>query len=316
MQDLQYSLSNDLKSKVTQVVEDYFCKIEVAFSVRIANQINGISLRGSDESQIAQVVKLFDYLREVGGTSTKLTPFFLNYTLHDFVQNLKKGEKLHPVQTIIQNRYGQAIQPKTAGQVLLAEAIEENDILFVEGPAGTGKTFIAVALAVAALESKRVERLCLVRPAVEAGEHLGYLPGDLKEKIAPYLRPLYDSMNEILPKEKFQMHQEANHIEVAPLAYMRGRTLKKAFVLLDEAQNCTVAQMKMLLTRIGTKSKVIITGDPTQIDLPKNQESGFAHAMKILKNIPGIGMITLDETDVLRHPLVKEIIKAYEGTAL
>ena len=217
-----------------------------------------------------------------------------------------------PTDPIIRNRFGVAIAPKTRSQVELVKAVAKNDVIFAKGPAGTGKTFLAVALAVASLENREAERICLVRPAVEAGETLGFLPGDLKEKIAPYLRPIQDSLSELLPAEKLRRYEESGAIEVAPLAYMRGRTLKRAFIILDEAQNTTVAQMKMFLTRLGPHSKAIITGDTSQVDLAKGEESGLKHAMRILSGIHGIAQITFGATDVLRHPLVKDILLAYE----
>jgi phosphate starvation-inducible PhoH-like protein len=190
---------------------------------------------------------------------------------------------------------------------------ERNDVVFAIGPAGTGKTYTAVALAVRALKNKAVRKIILTRPAVEAGENLGFLPGDLKEKIDPYLRPLYDALDDMIPAEKLSYYMTNNIIEIAPLAYMRGRTLDNSFIILDEAQNATDLQIKMFLTRIGPSAKAIITGDLTQIDLPKNQRSGLEKATRILKKIDGIGYVELDEEDVVRHRLVKAIIKAYEA---
>ncbi|MBS1910914.1 MAG: PhoH family protein [Bacteroidetes bacterium] len=190
--------------------------------------------------------------------------------------------------------------------------VRENDIVFAVGPAGTGKTYLAVAMAVAAYRNREVTKLVLARPAVEAGESLGFLPGDLKEKIDPYLRPLYDALDDMIPSEKLKSMMEKRGIEVVPLAYMRGRTLNNAYIILDEAQNATQMQMKMFLTRIGANSRAIITGDLTQIDLPKNVESGLVQAERILRGIEGIGFVYFDKADVLRHRLVKEIIKAYE----
>src|SRR5947199_1230399 len=189
---------------------------------------------------------------------------------------------------------------------------ERNDIIFAIGPAGTGKTYTAVAMAVRALKNKMVKKIILTRPAVEAGENLGFLPGDLKEKIDPYLRPLYDALDDMIPADKLGYYMTTRTIEIAPLAYMRGRTLDNAFIILDEAQNATDLQLKMFLTRIGASAKAIITGDLTQIDLPKNQKSGLVKATKILKNIDGIAHIMLDEADVVRHRLVKSIIRAYD----
>ena len=203
------------------------------------------------------------------------------------------------------------IQPKTPGQAEYLGLIAENDIVVGIGPAGTGKTYLAVAAAVDALSRKRVRRIVLARPAVEAGESLGFLPGDMQAKVDPYLRPLYDSLEDMLPVERMQKALETRTIEIAPLAYMRGRTLADAFVILDEAQNATAAQMKMFLTRLGVNSKTVITGDKTQIDLPKREESGLMQIERILTGIDGIGFHYLTDTDVVRHRLVREIIKAY-----
>lgn len=205
------------------------------------------------------------------------------------------------------------IRPKTFGQKQILEKINTNEILFVIGPAGTGKTYLAVALAISALKKKEVDRIILVRPAVEAGESLGFLPGDLMEKIDPYFRPLYDAIYEMMPYEKFQNFLEHGIIEVAPLAYMRGRTLNNSFIILDDAQNTTLGQMKMFLTRFGFGSKIIVTGDITQVDLPQKTNSGLISIAEILKNIQGIEFIYLEKKDVVRHRLVKEIILAYEN---
>ena len=207
---------------------------------------------------------------------------------------------------------GKTVRARTVNQKKLVQVAEKNDVVFAIGPAGTGKTYTAVALAVRALKNKMVKKIILTRPAVEAGESLGFLPGDLKEKIDPYLRPLYDALDDMIPADKLGYYMSTRVIEIAPLAYMRGRTLDNAFIILDEAQNATDLQIKMFLTRIGANAKAIITGDLTQIDLPKNQRSGLEKAVRILRNIDGIAHIELDEEDVVRHRLVKAIIKAYD----
>lgn len=204
------------------------------------------------------------------------------------------------------------IYPKSKNQIKYIEALRTRDIVFAIGPAGTGKTFLAVAVAIEFLRSRKVERIVLTRPAIEAGESLGYLPGDYKEKVSPYLTPLYDALFQMFPFDKIRKYTEAGIIEIAPIAYMRGRTLSNAFIILDEAQNTTSLQMKMFLTRIGTFTKVAVTGDITQIDLPRNIPSGMKIAMDILKNIKGIDFCTFDKNDVVRHPIVKKIIEAYE----
>lgn len=213
---------------------------------------------------------------------------------------------------LVHGREGRIIYAKTKNQQLLVEASAQNDVVFAIGPAGTGKTYTAVALAVRALKNKEVKKIILTRPAVEAGESLGFLPGDLKEKIDPYLRPLYDALDDMIPAERLQHFMETRVIEIAPLAFMRGRTLDHAFIILDEAQNCTPLQIKMFLTRLGPSAKCIITGDLSQIDLPYNQISGLRQATKLLQNIYGITSIFLTRDDVVRHRLVKEILKAYE----
>ena len=212
---------------------------------------------------------------------------------------------------IVKGVNGKIIKAKTTNLKKLVKESEQKDMVFAIGPAGTGKTYTSVALAVKALKEKNVKRIILTRPAVEAGESLGFLPGDLKEKLDPYLQPLYDALRDMIPHERLENFIEKRVIEVAPLAFMRGRTLDDAFVILDEAQNTTHSQMKMFLTRMGMNAKFIITGDPSQIDLPKNQQSGLQEAMKILRNVEEIGFIHLNESDVVRHPIVKKIILAY-----
>ena len=211
--------------------------------------------------------------------------------------------------------YGQkgAIVPKTTGQDRYADLVVKNDIVFAMGPAGTGKTFLAIAFAVAALDRHEADRIVLCRPAVEAGESLGFLPGDLKEKVDPYFAPIYDALNYMLPQNKLRKLLENKTIEVAPLAYMRGRTLDNAFMILDEAQNAAIMQMKMFLTRLGNGSRAIVTGDITQIDLQRQTDSGLVQVVKILQNVDGIGFVTLDDADVVRHPLVRKIILAYDS---
>lgn len=212
---------------------------------------------------------------------------------------------------IVYGTKGAPIKPKTVNQQKLVDSVKENDLVFALGPAGTGKTYISVALAVRALKNKQVKKIIITRPAVEAGENLGFLPGDLKEKIDPYLRPIYDALNDMIPFEKLKYYMEREIIEIAPLAYMRGRTLNSAFILLDEAQNTTPMQMKMFLTRMGPDSKMIVTGDATQIDLPSRQSSGLKESIRILNKVKGIGFVELNEKDVVRHKLVREIIEAY-----
>ena len=218
----------------------------------------------------------------------------------------------NPNDVLVFGPNGKTVRARTANQKKMVQAADKNDIIFAIGPAGTGKTYTAVALAVRALKNKLVKKIILTRPAVEAGENLGFLPGDLKEKIDPYLRPLYDALDDMIPADKLGYYMTTRTIEIAPLAYMRGRTLDNAFIILDEAQNSNDLQLKMFLTRIGANAKAIITGDPTQIDLPRNMRSGLEKASRILQNIEGISHIALTEEDVVRHKLVKAIIKAYD----
>ena len=229
---------------------------------------------------------------------------------------LDEGEKLissdDGSETIVHGNQGVKIKARTLNQKKLVESVEKNDMVFAVGPAGTGKTYTAVALAVRALKNKEVKRIVLTRPAVEAGENLGFLPGDLKEKLDPYLMPLYDALRDMIPPEKLGDMIEFGIIEIAPLAFMRGRTLDKAFVILDEAQNTTSMQMKMFLTRMGMTAKFVITGDMSQVDLPHRQKSGLAYALDVLKDVEGIGVVRLGQSDVIRHSLVKRIVDAFD----
>ena len=225
---------------------------------------------------------------------------------------LENSETLrNEADVLVYGNSGLIVKAKTANQRKLVEEIDKNDMVFAVGPAGTGKSYTAVALAVRALKNKEVRRIILTRPAVEAGENLGFLPGDLKEKLDPYLQPLYDALRDMIPSEKLNEMMDSGIIQIAPLAFMRGRTLDKAFVILDEAQNATQSQFKMFLTRMGKSAKFIINGDPTQIDLPKNQPSGLMQSLSVLQGIKGISFVQFDENDVIRHQLVKEIIMAY-----
>jgi phosphate starvation-inducible protein PhoH and related proteins len=229
----------------------------------------------------------------------------------DDAETIDHFTERNPNEVLVFGPNGKTIRARTANQKKMALAGDKNDITFAIGPAGTGKTYTAVALAVRALKNKQVKKIILTRPAVEAGENLGFLPGDLKEKIDPYLRPLYDALDDMIPADKLGYYMSTRTIEIAPLAYMRGRTLDNAFIILDEAQNATDLQIKMFLTRIGANAKAIITGDLTQVDLPRNQKSGLQTAVRILQNIDGIAHIELDEEDVVRHRLVKAILRAY-----
>ena len=268
-----------------------------------------VKIIGKDE-EVDYFINRFNllvlHLERYGNISSKvIEDIMLCAGESDFIKNLNDSDVL------VYGRNGLQIKAITANQKLMVKACEDNDMIFAIGPAGTGKTYTAVALAVRALKNKEVRRIILTRPAVEAGENLGFLPGDLKEKLDPYLQPLYDALRDMLPQAKLQAFIEEGIIEIAPLAFMRGRTLDNAFVILDEAQNATQSQLKMFLTRMGRSAKFVITGDITQIDLPKNQPSGLPQAMEVLKNVKGIEFIHLDEKDVVRHKLVTAIINAY-----
>ncbi len=279
--------------------------------LKILSRGSQIKLSGSPE-QISEAKEkielLIQYLQRNGHMSENYLEQILGGDSEKTVDNFLDR---NPNDVLVFGPHGKTVRARTANQKLMVQACDKNDIVFAIGPAGTGKTYTAVALAVRALKNKTVKKIILTRPAVEAGENLGFLPGDLKEKIDPYLRPLYDALDDMIPADKLLYYMTTRTIEVAPLAYMRGRTLDNAFIILDEAQNTNDMQIKMFLTRIGPNAKAIITGDPTQIDLPKNQQSGLFRATRILKNIDGISQIELDEEDVVRHKLVKSIIKAY-----
>lgn len=229
-----------------------------------------------------------------------------------FAQGLHGTDEAQGKDTIVFGNAGLIVKARTANQQRLVELYDDNDLLFAVGPAGSGKTYTAIALAVRALRNKEVKRIILTRPAVEAGEKLGFLPGDLKEKLDPYLQPLYDALNDMIPAAKLQKYIDEGTVQIAPLAYMRGRTLDNAFVILDEAQNTTLSQLKMFLTRMGRNAKFIVTGDITQIDLPRRTDSGLVRAMGLLRGIEGIGIVEFDQGDIIRHRLVKHIVKAFE----
>ena len=246
----------------------------------------------------------------------KLQEHILKYNTltEEDVLHALKGEKTHRPggdDVIVFSVTGKPIAPRTPGQKCLLDAYEQNDMVFATGPAGTGKTYTAIALAVRALKNKQVRRIILSRPAVEAGEKLGFLPGDMKDKIDPYLQPLYDALEDMVPPARLREMMEQNIIQIAPLAFMRGRTLNDAVVILDEAQNTTVAQIKMFLTRMGMSTKMIVTGDLTQVDLPRNTRSGLADALRVLQGVKGIGFVQMDERDIVRHKLVTRIVEAY-----
>lgn len=284
--------------------------IERAFHVRIISRDDVIRISG-EEGDVEKVEAVIKRLLEIAAQGDIITKQNVNYLVQLATENQIEKIRDYPLDYICMTARGKKIKSKTHGQKLYVSAIKENTVVFGIGPAGTGKTFLAVAMAVTAFRNKEVNRIILTRPAVEAGEKLGFLPGDLQNKVDPYLRPLYDALYEIMGAETYQQYMEKGMIEVAPLAYMRGRTLDDSFIILDEAQNTTPEQMKMFLTRIGFGSKAVITGDITQIDLPGDKKSGLKEVMKVLKGIEGLEFIYLSEKDVVRHELVQRIIKAY-----
>ncbi len=268
---------------------------------------NVIKVIGED-SETAEFEKKVKEIENYASTYNKLT--------EDVIIDIIKGEPPKAVNTegiIIFGQSGRPIAPRNANQVKMVRSFANNDLTFALGPAGTGKTYIAIALAVAALKNKACKRIILSRPAVEAGEKLGFLPGDMKDKIDPYLRPLYDALEDMLPQLKLKEYMENDTIQIAPLAFMRGRTLNDAVIILDEAQNTTKHQMKMFLTRLGVNSRMIITGDATQIDLPRTVQSGLLQSLRILRGVEGIGIIEYGKKDIVRHPLVQRIVDAYEA---
>ncbi len=283
--------------------------LEKSLGVTITSRDGKIKIAGENEENAAKVLRILSEMTERGEI---IDDQKILYAVTMVQENGGFDPKMLGDDCIAVNAHGTPIKTKTLGQKKYIESIKENTIVFGIGPAGTGKTYLAVAMAVTALRNKEVNRIILTRPAIEAGEKLGFLPGDLQSKVDPYLRPLYDGMYEMLGAEGFLRNQERGMIEVAPLAYMRGRTLDNAFIILDEAQNTTPEQMKMFLTRIGFGSKAIVTGDVTQIDLPDGKRSGLNEAQRILGGIEGIGFCRLTDRDVVRHPLVQKIIKAYE----
>jgi phosphate starvation-inducible PhoH-like protein len=285
--------------------------IEGAFNVKVIMSDKGIRIVGyADETEKAEaVIRRLILLAEKGDIITKQNT---SYLVQLAEENQLERVNDYSVDYVCLTAKGRQIKSKTHGQKRYIDAINKNTIVFGIGPAGTGKTFLAVAMAVTAFKNKEVDRIIITRPAVEAGEKLGFLPGDLQNKVDPYLRPLYDALYEIMGYESYQKYLEKGMIEVAPLAYMRGRTLDDSFIILDEAQNTTPEQMKMFLTRIGIGSKAIVTGDITQIDLPGDKKSGLVEVIKILKDIKGIEFVYLTEKDVVRHEMVQKIIKAYE----
>ncbi len=297
---LQGLFANDLK---------LLANVENAFAVKVTTRDGWIRFDGETPG-VEKGRRLFEQLEKARQNGLIISTHDFLYALRSVSDGTPELAELAGTKVVCSAKKP-PVHARTPGQAAYLRAIKTHDITFGIGPAGTGKTFLAMAMAVSALKMGEVSRLILTRPAVEAGEALGFLPGDLREKISPYLRPLYDALNDLLDTEEAQRQLEKGIVEVAPLAYMRGRTLNNAFVILDEAQNTTTEQMFMFLTRLGAQSKCVVTGDPTQVDLPKNRQSGLVEAMRALDRVEDIGFCYLDEMDVVRHPLVQKIIRAY-----
>ena len=293
---------------IAGVADENLKILEESFPCQIVLRGSDITLEGK-KSVIAQASETISEMMKTYSRKNQVTAGDVR-SLVALISNGEQVKSLSDEPVILHTRQG-AVTPRSDGQKQFYEAVQKDDMVFAIGPAGTGKTFLAVAFAVAAYKNRRVKRIILSRPAVEAGERLGFLPGDLKEKIDPYLTPLYDALNELMPAVNLKSLLSKRTVEVIPLAYMRGRTLDNAFVILDEAQNCSAMQMKMFLTRLGPNSRAIITGDKTQMDISDKNDSGLLQAEQILKKIDGIGFVYLDASDVVRHRLVKDIIKAY-----
>lgn len=303
----------DLVQKLFGNFDENIKSIEKEFDVVIVSRNEIIKIRGNDEEKVSKayevlssIIKMSESGNDINGQSVRYVTSLLEKGEEEVLDDFSSENKAIGITSS-----GSALYPRTAGQKKYIESIRKNTIVFGIGPAGTGKTYLAVAMAAKAFKSKQVSKIILTRPAVEAGEKLGFLPGDLQEKVDPYLRPLYDALYDMFGSENFASLMEKGIIEVAPLAYMRGRTLEDAFIILDEAQNTTSEQLKMFLTRLGCRSKMVITGDITQIDLPDPKKSGLLEAMHILKGIDDIVIHRFNETDVVRHKLVQDIIKAY-----
>ncbi len=287
---------------------DQFLKlVRDALGVRLVARGDTVQVDGSDEA-VGQAERAFQQMRSILRANGQLAP----EDVKTILEVIRAGSERVSPQNLAMLEGGKYLRPRTDGQGRYVQALRDNDVTICVGPAGTGKTFLAVGMAVTLLRQAAVKRIVLVRPAVEAGERLGFLPGDLVAKINPYLRPLFDSLNDLIDHEQVKKYMESEVIEIVPLAYMRGRTLNNAAIILDEGQNATVSQMKMFLTRMGMNSKIIVTGDITQTDLPPNVKSGLIDAMQRLRNIPRLAIVQLDETDIVRHALVQQIVKAYE----
>lgn len=310
--EVSLNIPTDHMANVFGQFDVYIKKIERTLNVTVVVRGEDMKILG-DERRCRRAQDVFMQLLELSKRGNVITEQNVNYALALMAEEKESAIVEIDRDCICHTINGKPVKPKTLGQKAYVDAIREKMIVFGMGPAGTGKTYLAMAMAITAFKNEEVGRIILTRPAIEAGEKLGFLPGDLQSKVDPYLRPLYDALYQIMGAESFQKNMEKGLIEVAPLAYMRGRTLDNAFIILDEAQNTTSEQMKMFLTRLGFHSKVVVTGDITQTDLPYGKKSGLAEAIEILKDIPEIGMVHLTHKDVVRHELVQTIVKAYDA---
>ncbi len=311
MEQKKIQISANIISALFGSFDSNIKKIEAAYNVNIINRGEDIDIVG-ESRDIEKTINVINSLIKLIESGESIDTQRINYIITEVNENNTDEVDRLKDDIICMTINGRALKPKTLGQKYYIDSIRNNTVVFGVGPAGTGKTYLAMAMAITAFKNGDVNRIILTRPAIEAGENLGFLPGDLQDKVDPYLRPLYDALYEIMGADTFLKNMEKGAIEVAPLAYMRGRTLDNSFIVLDEAQNTTPEQMKMFLTRLGYSSKAVITGDITQIDLPRGKKSGLIEAVKILENIEGIRICNLTNKDVVRHPLVQKIISAYE----
>lgn len=311
--ELTINIPTNHEGNISGMFDKHIKALEKSFRVAIVSRDGLVKVNGEKES-VRKALKVLEQLLELSLRGNEITMQQVDYAIQLMNDPEDGGDTITDIDKdiIAHTASGKPVKPKTIGQKKYVDQIRKNMIVFGIGPAGTGKTYLAMAMAIKAFKENKVERIILTRPAIEAGEKLGFLPGDLQSKVDPYLRPLYDALNQIMGVESFHNNVEKGLIEVAPLAYMRGRTLDNAFIILDEAQNTTPAQMKMFLTRIGFGSKVVVTGDLTQKDLPFGAASGLEQAVKILKNVEEIGFSNLTNKDVVRHPLVQKIVNAYD----
>lgn len=308
---IRLEMDTEQMQKIFGMQDAYIKKLEQDFQVTIVDRNGSVMITGEEEN-VSKASRVLRQLTALSDHGNEIEEQSVDYAIEMGKEDQEEKLMEMDADCICHTISGKPIKPKTLGQKAYVDAIRKNMIVFGLGPAGTGKTYLAMAMAITAFKNNEVSRIILTRPAIEAGEKLGFLPGDLQSKVDPYLRPLYDALYQIMGAESFAKNSEKGLIEVAPLAYMRGRTLDNAFIILDEAQNTTPAQMKMFLTRIGFGSKVVITGDATQKDLPAGTVSGLDVAVKVVKNLEGISICTLTSKDVVRHPLVQKIVKAYE----